>query len=146
MVASDSGERKTSFFSLITELPHLLAQLIRAELELLRRELLSRLKATGVGIGLLIVALNLVLLFALLLVFAGVFALSLVMPLWAATLIVAAGVLILTLIVGGIGAAMVAGTKSLVPTRTIENVKEDIATIRGDRPSRRRSGGNRAGA
>lgn len=144
MVEKARGEGKKSFFALITELPHLLAQLIRAELELLRRELLTRLKATGIGIGLVLVALNLLLLTVLLLVFAGVFALSLVVPLWAAALIVAGGALLLTLIVAGIGVALIAGTKSPVPTRTIQNVREDIATLRGDRQAGRHSGTGRA--
>ena len=139
-MVSEKAEGKKSFFALITELPHLLAQLIRAELEMLRRELIARLKATGIGLGLVIVALNLLLLVVLLLIFAGVFALSLVVPLWAAALIMAGGVLVLTLIVGGIGFALVAGTKSPVPRRTIENVREDIATIRGDRASKTTQG------
>lgn len=126
-------EGKQSIFALITELPYLLGKLIRAEIELLRRELIAKLKGTGIGLGLLLVALNLIVVFLLLLVLAGVFALSLVMPTWAAALSVAAGVLVIIVVLGLIGAKLVAGTGSVLPERTIDNVKEDIATIRGDR-------------
>ena len=143
MVSRERPEGKRSLFALITELPYLMGQLIRAELELLRQELIARLKGTGIGLGLLIVALNLLVAFVLLLVLAGVFALALLMPTWAAALTIAGVVLVIALIVGAIGAKMVAGTGSPLPSRTIDNVKEDIATIRGDRvakkPSQRES-------
>lgn len=139
MVSRERPEGKRSLFALITELPYLMGQLIRAELELLRQELIARLKGTGIGLGLLIVALNLVVAFVLLLVLAGVFALALLMPTWAAALTIAGVVLVIALIVGAIGAKLVAGTGSPLPTRTIDNVKEDIATIRGDRVAKKSS-------
>ena len=139
MVSRERPEGKRSLFALITELPYLMGQLIRAELELLRQELIARLKGTGIGLGLLIVALNLLVAFVLLLVLAGVFALALLMPTWAAALTIAGVVLVIALIVGAIGAKMVAGTGSPLPTRTIDNVKEDIATIRGDRVGKKSS-------
>ena len=139
MVSRERPEGKRSLFALITELPYLMGQLIRSELELLRQELIARLKGTGIGLGLLIVALNLVVAFVLLLVLAGVFALALLMPTWAAALTIAGVVLVIALIVGAIGAKLVAGTGSPLPTRTIDNVKEDIATIRGDRVAKKSS-------
>ena len=137
MVSRERPEGKRSLFALITELPYLMGQLIRAELELLRQELIARLKGTGIGLGLLIVALNLLVAFVLLLVLAGVFALAQLMPTWAAALTIAGVVLVIALIVGAIGAKMVAGTGSPLPSRTIDNVKEDIATIRGDRVAKK---------
>jgi len=139
VVSRERPEGKRSLFALITELPYLMGQLIRSELELLRQELIARLKGTGIGLGLLIVALNLVVAFVLLLVLAGVFALALLMPTWAAALTIAGVVLVIALIVGAIGAKLVAGTGSPLPTRTIDNVKEDIATIRGDRVAKKSS-------
>ena len=140
MASQERLQGKRSLFALITELPFLMGQLIRAELELLRKELIARLKGTGIGLGLLIVALNLIVAVVLLLVLAAVFALALVMPTWAAALSVAGLVLVIAVIVGGIGAKLVAGTGSPLPTRTIDNVKEDIATIRGDRSRKKASG------
>jgi hypothetical protein len=136
-VAESQGARTRakgkSFLSLITDVPHLIAQLLRAEIELLKAELISKLKSVGIGLGLFVISLSLILLAALLLIFAGVFALSLVVPLWAATLIVAGVVIICAVVVAGIGATVMARTKSPVPHETVESIREDIRVIRGDR-------------
>ena len=134
-----SGESKRSLFQLITELPHLLGELVRAELELLRKEVLHRLKGTGIGLGVIAVAISLISVFVTLLVVAGVLALSLVLPAWAAVLILAGVVLVVALILFAIGAALLSGTKPPVPERTLASVREDIARIRGDKP-RKKSG------
>ena len=84
---------KKSFLSLLTDVPHLIVQLMRAELELLKAELVSKLKSIGIGLGLFVISLTLISLASLLFIFAGVFALSLVVPLWAAALIAGGGVL-----------------------------------------------------
>lgn len=122
-----------SFFSLVTDIPHLITQLVRAELELLKAELVSKLKATGIGVGLFIISISLVLLASLLLVFAGVFALSLVVPLWAAALIVAGAVLVAALIIAVVGGAVMGGAKAPRPSATIESIREDIRVIRGQK-------------
>ena len=121
-----------SFLSLITDVPHLIAQLIRAEIELLKAELISKLKSVGIGLGLFVISLSLILLAVLLLIFAGVFALSLVLPLWAATLVVAGVVILAAIVVAGIGAAVMSKTKSPLPNETVESIREDIRVIRGD--------------
>lgn len=133
MSGENRSEDKRTFFQLVTELPYLLGELIRAELELLRKELVHKLKGTGIGIALVALGLSLLGLVALMLVFSGVFALSLVMPLWAAGLVVAGLLLLVSLVIVAIGALMVRSTKSVVPQRTIDSVTEDIARIRGDR-------------
>lgn len=124
---------KRSLFQLITELPHLFGELIRAEIEQLRMELIQRLKGTGIGLGLFVVALNLIVVAVLLLVLAGVFALSLVVPLWAAALIVAGATLILAIVFVVVGALAIKTGGKPVPARTIQSVREDVAVIRGDR-------------
>lgn len=124
---------KRSLFQLLTELPHLFGELIRAEIEQLRMELVQRLKGTGIGLGLFVVALNLIVVAVLLLVLAGVFALSLVMPLWAAALIVAGATLVLALVFVAVGALAIKTGGKPVPTRTLQSVREDVAVIRGDR-------------
>jgi hypothetical protein len=124
---------KRSLFQLLTELPHLFGELIRAEIEQLRMELVQKLKGTGIGLGLFILALNFLSLFVMLLILAGVFALSLVMPLWAAALIVAGASLVLAVVFVVIGAVALKTGGKPVPSRTIQSVRDDIATIRGDR-------------
>jgi hypothetical protein len=124
---------KRSLFQLLTELPHLFGELIRAEIEQLRMELVQKLKGTGIGLGLFILALNFLSLFVMLLILAGVFALSLVMPLWAAALIVAGVSLVLAVVFVVIGAIAIKTGGKPVPSRTIQSVRDDIATMRGDR-------------
>ena len=124
---------KRSMFQLLTELPHLFGELIRAEIEQLRMELIQRLKGTGIGLGLFVVALNLVLFAVLLLVLAGVFALSLVLPLWAAALIVAGAALLLAILFVIFGTLAIKTGGKPVPSRTIQSVREDVAILRGDR-------------
>ena len=127
-----SRAKGKSFFSLVTDVPHLIAQLIRAELELLKAELVSKLKAVGIGLGLFVISLTLILLALLLLIFAGVFALSLVVPLWAAALIAAGAVIVVALVVAAIAAGTMAGAKSPLPNETVESIRRDIRVIRGD--------------
>lgn len=130
---------KQTLFQLITELPYLFGELVRAELELLRKELVQRLKGTGIGLGLIALAFTLLGLVGFLLVLSGVYALSLVLPVWAAALILAAVVLLVAILLFVIGAGLVSGTKSPVPRRTIQSVRKDIARIRGDRRAQRSS-------
>jgi hypothetical protein len=124
---------KKSFLSLLTDVPHLISQLVRAELELLKAELLQKLKATGVGIGLFIVSLNLLLLALLLFIFAGVFALALVLPVWASALIVGGVVLVVAIVVAAVAAKTMSGSSVPTPTETVESIREDIRTIRGEK-------------
>lgn len=120
-----------SFLSLLTDVPHLISQLIRAEIELLKSELISKLKSVGIGLGLFVISLSLILLALLLLIFAGVFALALVLPLWAATLSVAGVVILSAVVFAGMGAAVMARTRSPLPNETVESIRQDIRVIRG---------------
>lgn len=124
---------KKSFLSLLTDVPHLISQLVRAEIELLKAELLQKLKATGIGIGLFIVSLNLLLLALLLFIFAGVFALALVLPVWASALIVGGVVLLVAVVVAAVAANTMASSSVPTPTETVESIREDIRTIRGEK-------------
>jgi hypothetical protein len=133
-VSSDRSKR--SLFQLITELPHLFGALVRAEIEQLRRELIARLKGTGIGLALFVVAINLVVTAVLLLVLAGVFALSLVTPLWLAALIVAGVLLLLALITVAVAVAAIKKGGAPIPRRTLDSIREDVATIRGERRGR----------
>jgi hypothetical protein len=127
----EQAREKKSFLSLLTDVPHLIVQLIRAELELLKAELVSKLKSIGIGLGLFVISLTLISLASLLFIFAGVFALSLVVPLWAAALIAGGGVLLIAIVVAGAGAAAMASTSSPAPNETIESIRRDIRVIRG---------------
>jgi hypothetical protein len=125
--------QKKPFLSLLTDVPHLIVQLMRAELELLKAELVSKLKSIGIGLGLFVISLTLISLASLLFIFAGVFALSLVVPLWAAALIAGGGVLLIAIVFAGAGAAAMASTSSPAPNETIESIRRDIRVIRGQK-------------
>jgi uncharacterized integral membrane protein len=124
---------KKSFLSLLTDVPHLISQLVRAELELLKAELVAKLKATGIGLGLFVISISLIVLALLLFIFAGVFAVALVLPVWASALIVGGVVLIAAVVIAAIGAKTMSGSKVPAPTETVESIREDIRTIRGER-------------
>lgn len=123
---------KKSFLSLLTDVPHLISQLIRAELELLRAELVAKLKATGIGLGLFVISISLLLLALLLFIFAGVFALGLVLPVWAAALIVGGVTLLAAIVFAAAGAKTMAGSRAPTPSETIESIREDLRVIRGE--------------
>lgn len=122
---------KKSFLSLLTDVPHLIVELVRAELELLKSELVSKLKATGIGLGLFAISLTLVTLALLLFIFAGVFALALVLPLWAAALISGGAVIVLAIVFAALGAGVMSGASSPKPSETIESIRQDIRVVRG---------------
>ena len=123
---------KKSFLSLLTDVPHLVSQLIRAELELLRAELVAKLKATGIGLGLFVISISLLLLALLLFIFAGVFAIALVLPVWAAALIVGGVTLVAAIVFGAVGAKTMASSSAPTPSETIESIREDLRVIRGE--------------
>jgi len=131
MERPEQVREKKSFLSLLTDVPHLIVQLMRAELELLKAELVSKLKSIGIGLGLFVI--TLISLASLLFIFAGVFALSLVVPLWAAALIAGGGVLLIAIVIAGAGAAAMASTSSPAPNETIESIRRDIRVIRGQK-------------
>lgn len=124
--------KKKSFLSLLTDVPHLIVELLRAELELLKAELVSKLKSAGIGIALFAVSLSLVLLALLLLILAGVFALALVLPAWAALLSAGGAVLIVAAVFAGLGVRTMSSASSPKPSETIESIRRDIRVVRGE--------------
>jgi hypothetical protein len=129
--AQDKAGKK-SFLSLLTDVPHLISQLIRAELELLKAELVAKLKAIGIGLGLFVVSLSLLTLGLLLFIFAGVFALALVVPVWASALIVGGVTVIAAVVIAAIAAKTMSRSRAPVPTETVESIREDLRVIRGE--------------
>ncbi|GAA1699697.1 phage holin family protein [Microcella alkalica] len=129
---SPAAERR-GLFALIADVPRLIGDLVRAEIASLKAEIAGKLKAAGIGAGLLVGAGVVAFFAALVLIAAGVLALSLVLPPWAASLIIG----VVLLIIAGIIAA--AGIRSLkrgmppTPTDTIESVKDDVRAVRGQR-------------
>jgi tetrahydromethanopterin S-methyltransferase subunit C len=123
--------RKRSLLELLTEVPLLVRELVAGEIELLKQEMIRKLKALGVGAGLIAVA-GIVLLGMLgVLLTAAIFALSLVMPGWLAALLVAAVLLIVAVILGLIGYRVLKKGIPPLPNETISGLKKDLNVIRG---------------
>lgn len=121
---------KRSLFSLIGDLPGLLMDLVRSEIEQLKNELVTRLAQAGVGLGLLAAGAS-ILFFALgAFVTAAILGLAEVLPAWAAALIVGGGLVLLAALVVLIGvAALKRGAQG--PTDSIDSIKKDVQAIKG---------------
>jgi hypothetical protein len=123
--------RKRSLLELLTEVPTLVRELVSGEIELLKQEMIRKLKALGVGAGLLVVAVIILLGMLGVLLTAGILALSLIMPGWLAALFVAAGLLIIAVILGLIGYRVLKKGIPPLPNETISGLKKDLNVIRG---------------
>lgn len=127
---STTPERKRSLFSLIGDLPGLLMNLVREEIEQLKQEMISKAKHAGVGIGLLVAA-GTFLFFALaVFIAAAVLGLATVLPAWAAALIVGGVILLLGVILIAIGVNQLK-QGSPTPTKTIDSIHKDVDAITG---------------
>ncbi len=121
---------KRSLFALIGSLPGLVAELVKSELEQLKKELLRKLKHAGIGIGLLAVAAVFAFFATGVLTAAAILGLAVVLPGWLAALIVAALLLILVAVFVLLGIREL-GEGSPEPTETISSIKRDVRVIKG---------------
>jgi hypothetical protein len=103
-LVTDVDEQKSgSLITLISAVVTLVPRLIRDEVQTLRLEITGKLKAAGLGIGLLVGG-SVVGFFALgTLVAAALAGLSVALPMWLAALIVAAVLLVITAALGLLG-------------------------------------------
>ena len=122
--------RKKSVFQLVADLPHLVIELVKEELEHLKDELVGKLKHAGIGIGLFVVAGVFLFFMLMVLVAAAVLGFATFLPGWLAALIVAGILLVLIVILVLIGVAQLKKGKP-VPTETIDSVKRDVNAIKG---------------
>ena len=116
---------------MITALPRLLIELLKAELAHLRAEFAEKAKYAGIGIGLFVGAAAF-LFFALgVLVAAAILGLAVVLPGWAAALIVFGALLIIAAVLVLIGISSLKRMNGVAPTETIASVKSDIDAVKG---------------
>jgi hypothetical protein len=123
--------RRKSLIQLIGDVPTLVGQLIRDEIEQIKKELTGKLTELGVGAGLLAGA-------AFLGFFAfGVFltlailVIAIWLPAWAATLIVLVVLLNLAAVLGLLGYQRLKKGVPPTPEDSIESVKTDVRAIKG---------------
>lgn len=122
---------KRSLFKLIGDIPSLLIDLVRGEIESFKQEIVGKLKLAGVGIGLLVGAATFAFFALLVLIAAAVLGLATVLPGWLAALIVGAGILVIAVILALIGIGNLKKGVPPAPTNTIDSVKKDVRAIKG---------------
>ena len=124
----DQASEKRGLFRLIADVPALIVQLFRDELENFKLEITKKVKGVAVGAALLVVAATFAFLMLIMLLIAAVFALAQVLPAWAAALIVAGGLLLIAVILVLIGLAQF---KRGDPGKVVASVQQDLNTIKG---------------
>jgi hypothetical protein len=127
----NAAPRRRSLVELVTSIPTLVADLVQREIDLIKAEMTAKLKALGVGAGVLAAAVLLLLAMLGVLLTAGILALSLIMPGWLAALLVAAGLLIIAAILALIGYRILKKGIPPVPTESIDSLKRDLRAIQG---------------
>lgn len=129
--SSATPPRRRSVFALVAELPVLVRELVEREIQLVKTELIEKLKALGIGAGLLVGALAVLGAMVGVLLTAAILALSLVMPGWAAALLVAGVLLLIAVILGLIGYRVLKGGIPPLPTESIDSLRRDLRAIKG---------------
>ena len=118
---------------LVSELTTRVPELIRSELRLAQAEMAEKGKRAGLGIGMFSVA-GLLAFFGLgTLIATAVLVLALVIDAWLAALIVAVLLFAVAGVIGLMGKKKVEQATPVAPERAVEGVKEDIATVKGQR-------------
>ena len=123
--------RKRGLIELVTSIPTLVAELVQREIGLVKAEMVAKLKALGIGAGLIAAALVILLGMLGVLLTAAILALSQVMPGWLAALLVAAALLIIAVVIGLIGYRVLRKGIPPVPTESIDSLKRDYRAIKG---------------
>jgi len=124
-------EERRSIFRLIGDLPGALMALVRAELDSLKNEIIGKLKAAGIGIGLFVGAGLFAFFLLAVLITAAILGIATALPAWLAALIVAAGLLVIVIVLVLLGVASLKKGLPPAPTETIKSVQKDISAIKG---------------
>jgi hypothetical protein len=124
---------RKSLLELLTDVPRLVSELVRAELAQMKAEVIGKLKSLGLTAAMFAVAAVVLLLMVTMLLTSAVLALALVMPGWAAALVVAGVLLLIAAALVLIGYKRLKDSAPPVPTDTIESVKLDVDVVRGVR-------------
>ena len=122
---------RRGLFKLIADIPTLLMDLVRGEIESFKQEIIGKLKLAGVGLGLLVGAATFAFFALLVLIAAAVLGLATVLPAWASALIIGGGILLIAVILALIGISSLKKGVPPAPTNTIDSVKKDVRAIKG---------------
>jgi tetrahydromethanopterin S-methyltransferase subunit C len=125
-------QKKRSLLQLLADVPTIVRELVAGEIELLKQEMIRKLKALGVGAALLVVALIFVFGMLGVLLTAAVLGLAETgLPAWLCALIVAAFLLVVAVIVGLIGYRVLKKGIPPLPRETISGLRKDLKVIKG---------------
>ena len=119
--------------ALVHRMTEQVPELVRSEIRLAQAELTEKGKQAGIGIGMFSAAGLLAFFGVALLLTTAVLALALAVAAWLAALIVAVVVLAAAGVAALAGRSRVQRATPPQPERAIEGVKEDVATIKGER-------------
>src|SRR5450830_1506275 len=128
---SVEDRNKRSLFALIADLPRLLTDLVKDEIEHLKQEMARKLKHAGIGAALFAAAGLFAFFLMAVLIAAAILGLAVVLPGWAAALIVAGLLLVIVAVLVASGVAQVKRGAPLAPTETSASVKRDVNAIKG---------------
>lgn len=131
MTGAPEPAPRRGLFKLISDIPTLLMDLVRGELESLKQEIVGKLKLAGVGIGLLVGAATFAFFALLVLIAAAVLGLATVLPAWASALIIGGGILLIAVLLALIGISSLKKGVPPAPTETIKSIKKDVRAIKG---------------
>jgi hypothetical protein len=109
----------------------LIPRLVRDELLTLRLELVAKLKAAGVGIGLVVAAALFAFFFIVGLLAAAVLALSALLPSWLAALVVGAVLLAIAAVLTALGLLQLKQGVPPTPTDSIASIEADVRAVEG---------------
>jgi O-antigen ligase len=132
MAREQSTDDTRSLVSLLRELPGILLELLRAEFEQFKREMVRKSKNFGIGSLLFAIAGGIAFFLMGTLTTAGILALALVMPGWAAALVVSGVLLVLVIVLGAVGASLFKKSAGLVPTETMDSIVQDAHALKGE--------------
>ena len=133
MTAQHGAPESQTLGALVHQLSQQIPELVRSEIRLAQAEVAEKGKRAGVGIGMFSVA-GLLAFFALAaLVTTAILGLANVVDAWLSALIVAVGLLAAAAVAGLMGKNKVGAATPAAPERAIHGIKEDIATVKGER-------------
>jgi formate hydrogenlyase subunit 4 len=130
-MTDDERARTRSLFALVSDLPRLLVQLLKAEFAHLKAEFAEKAKYAGVGIGLMVVAATLAFFALGTLVAAAILGLAVALPAWLAALIVAVAILLIAGVLVFAGISSFKRMNGVAPQETLESIHEDAEALKG---------------
>lgn len=121
-------DRQASLGKLVEQISEQASRLVRAEIALAKAELAEKAKKSGIGIGLLVMAL-LILVYAVgVLLLAAVYGLGTVWPLWLSALAIGGFMVLVTSVLALAGAQLL--KNATTKPESVQRVKDDITAIK----------------